>query len=173
MAKKNFNEGLEDIFKNPSNKSAGDVLVRSKKVTNGSDESSSVSGAAAETSQGKKKSYKKNFTYDLSNLLDDAFQESKEANESFVKESQETNKGPKKRIKKVPLTGINALIRRTLDTDYEQIDNRNFKRITFICDRDKITKLKKIAKTEKMYLKDILSDLIDQYIKDFNADKTN
>lgn len=168
MAKKNFNAGLEDIFKNPTDSSEGDTLVQSKKSVS-SERSTSSGGATAEAAQSKKKSYRKNFTYDLSNLLNDAFTESKEVGDNIAKETRESEKSPKKRIKKVPLTGINALIRRTLDSDYDGGENRNYKRVTFICDRDKIAKLKKIAKAEKVYLKDILSDLIDKYIKNFDV----
>ena len=76
---------------------------------------------------------------------------------------------PKKRIKKVPLTGINALIRRTLDYDGNANYGTSAKRVTFMCDKEKIVRLKKIAKIEKTYLKDILNELIDKYINGFEV----
>lgn len=162
MAKKNFNKGLEDIFINPDGETNTSVLDEAQEDQAHSSEPESTHSKTKK----KKKSYRKNFTYDLNSLLDDAMAETRDMELSEDRESKKTH-SPKRHIKKVPLTGINALIRRTVDIDYEEERRRETKRVTFICEREKINQLKKIAKNEKTYLKDILIGLIDQYLKNY------
>ncbi|HKK87900.1 MAG TPA: hypothetical protein VJ917_03560 [Saprospiraceae bacterium] len=168
MAKKNFNKGLEDIFKKDEkeNNPETEVLEQEKRPVKEKKHSETLSRKKL-----RKKSSRKNFTFDLNNLLSEALQSTDE--DDKAKSVDETRSKPKKRINKVPLTGINALIRKTIDSDYDSDAQREFKRVTFICDRDKVARLKQIAKSEKTYLKDILIDLIEEYIADFEKSKAS
>ncbi len=168
MAKKNFNKGLEDIFTKDEKERASEVEVIEQKERSLEKEKEQKDHSRKKL---KKKSSRKNFTFDLNNLLSDALQSTDEDHKS--KHTDESRSTPKKRINKVPLTGINALIRKTIDSDYDSETQREFKRVTFICDRDKVARLKKIAKTEKTYLKDILIGLIEEYIQDFEKSKAS
>lgn len=156
MAKKSFNKGLEDIFEKSKDQSESTQTLEVVEEPG--------SKSVKETRK-KRKTSRKNFTYDLSNLLSDALTD-KPADEELSSSDASERETPKKRIKKVPLSGINALIRRTVDFDQEGDVQREFKRVTFICDRDQVAKLKKIAKSEKTYLKDIIINLIDEYISE-------
>jgi hypothetical protein len=168
LAKKNFNKGLEDIFKKDEQEHNLEIEVLEK-------EDLPVEKTKEEEARGqkklRKKSSRKNFTFDLNNLLSEALQSTDE--DDKPKSNEEVRSTPKKRINKVPLTGINALIRKTIDSDYDSEAQREFKRVTFICDRDKVAKLKQIAKSEKTYLKDILIGLIEEYIDDFEKSKAS
>lgn len=166
MAKKNFNKGLEDIFKKNEEEIAAETEVLEQEKLPKQSKSAKEDGARKKL---KRKSSRKNFTFDLNNLLSEALQSTDE--DDKAKPAEDSKPTPKKKINKVPLTGINALIRKTIDSDYDSEVQREFKRVTFICDRDKVAKLKKIAKSEKTYLKDILIGLIEEYIQDF--EKTN
>lgn len=168
MAKKNFNKGLEDIFKKDEKEINPDteVLEQEKHPVKDKKHQESLSRKKL-----RKKSSRKNFTFDLNNLLSEALQSTDE--DDKAKSVEETRSTPKKRMNKVPLSGINALIRKTIDSDYDSDAQREFKRVTFICDRDKVARLKQIAKSEKTYLKDILIDLIEDYIADFEKSKAS
>ena len=56
------------------------------------------------------------------------------------------------------------LIRRTVEMGAVEEDNSGTKRLTVTFDKEKLNKLKHIARLEKAYLKDILGDIIDEYI---------
>jgi hypothetical protein len=55
----------------------------------------------------------------------------------------------------------------------EIIEDRslNTKRLTVTFDKKKLEKLKKIARLEKSYLKDILGEIVAEYIKKYELSK--
>ena len=70
------------------------------------------------------------------------------------------------------LTGLDALIRRTLHIDQFTIDEETGKkRLTVAVDKMKLDKLKVIARLENAYLKDIMVSLIDEYIQSYTQEK--
>ncbi len=113
----------------------------------------------------------KDFTSDLDTLLELALSES----DNNYNEQQTEAKGSFKRSNKgLPaITGLDALIRQTVDV--KTIDRTNSKkptkRVTFTLDKEKLQRLKQIARIENAYLKDILSGLITDYIEQFEGDE--
>jgi len=69
-------------------------------------------------------------------------------------------------------SGLDALIRQTIDIqDLEKEEQRGIRRLTVAVDREKLDKLKAIARMENAYLKDLLLELIDDYINEYADQK--
>lgn len=115
----------------------------------------------------KRKKSGKNFTSDLDSLFTDTVKETiKEQAQSLVKdEDPDTNK--LKRKKKRALSGLDALIQRTYEGPVEDEDFK--KRVTFILEKKKVDKLKKIAKSEKKYLKDLLNKVLTNFMDEYEG----
>ena len=114
-----------------------------------------------------KKRSAKNFTSDLDSLFEDALRDTlQEKAQKIVKDDGKTSPARKR---KVPaLFGLDALIRRTVEGSIEEVDRK--KRVTFIFDKMRLAKLKKIARKEKSYLKDIIGEVMSEYIKEYEAE---
>ena len=112
-----------------------------------------------------KKASGKNFTSDLDSLFEDSVKETiKEQAQTLVRGSKSEKKQARRRNKK-PLIGLDALIQRT----YDGVDDSDFKkRVTVVLEKKKVEKLKKIAKSEKKYLKDILGNLVNEFMKEYD-----
>ena len=68
--------------------------------------------------------------------------------------------------------GLDNLIRQTIDLKEITTDETSGKkRLTVAVDRPKLEKLKTIARLENAYLKDLLVQLIDEYIQEYTKEK--
>lgn len=167
MSKKKFTEGLESIFGDATEdsfRSSGLVLTEEP------------DNAVVQTTPARKKTKsRKNFTTDLDSLFEDALKE------TIIEKTKETEKGLENKTKssanksrpRKPLTGLDALIRRTVETSTIEIDETAKKRVTFVFEKRKLERLKKIARIEKSYLKDILSDIVSEYLEKYEQAKMN
>lgn len=65
------------------------------------------------------------------------------------------------------LAGIDLLIRGTLSKSAMRVEQvaPEKKRVTFILDKEKLSKIKNIAKSEKAYIKDIFDRVVTDYLK--------
>ena len=71
------------------------------------------------------------------------------------------------RPKDARLAGIDLLIKGTLEGSkriVEQVAPQK-KRVTFIIDKEKLSKIKSIAKSEKAYIKDVFDQIVSEYLK--------
>lgn len=178
MSKKKFKEGLESVFApdpvQESEEGRGTNFLRDTYDPE-KDKISSVP-------RSHKSSSKKNFTTDIDSLLQEALQES--FDEQLEIHRQVTNVGnvlkvkafhKKHAVNKRPLTGLDRLIRRTIESSDMNIADETLssgkKRLVVIFDKEKVEKLKKIARLEKAYLKEILSDLVANFIKEYESKK--
>lgn len=67
-----------------------------------------------------------------------------------------------------PGTGLDMLIRRTVERgEIEEEKSTGTKRLTVVFDKKKLKKLKSIARMEKAYLKDILGEIVGEYINKY------
>ncbi|MCH2042779.1 MAG: hypothetical protein MK212_01450 [Saprospiraceae bacterium] len=61
--------------------------------------------------------------------------------------------------------GIDVLIQRTAQPTKAEPVKPTTKRVTFVLDKSKIEGLKTVARSQKKYMKNIISDLIEEYLK--------
>ena len=64
---------------------------------------------------------------------------------------------------------MDSLIRETVETSKVEITPAEKKRVTFIFDKKKIERLKNIARLEKAYVKDIINQLVSEYIDQYDV----
>lgn len=158
MSKKKFTDGLDSIFGGSVEETLPEgspLLVKTEKK---------VEPKRKERS---KKRSSKNFTSDLDSLFEDVLTETLEDKaKKIIKDKAKVS--PKRRERTDALFGLDALIRRTVETSLEGHENLK-KRVTFIFEKSKLKKLKKIAKEEKAYLKDIIGQVMAEYIEEYEA----
>ncbi|HAD14952.1 MAG TPA: hypothetical protein DCF33_21200 [Saprospirales bacterium] len=161
MSKKRFSEGLDDLFSSQHGGGHGNVFGDAVTLT-----------SPAVPSE--RKSAHKSFATDLDALLQEALDESLERYESnqpdSVSASTKTKSSTDLRAS-VP-NGLDNLIRQTIDVKEITTDeDSGKKRLTVAVDRPKLEKLKAIARLENSYLKDLLVQLIDEYIQEYTTEK--
>lgn len=159
MSKKRFSAGLDDLFKDVHTEQA-DFIGPS-------------SGTVVPTDR---KVAQKNFMSDLDSLLQEALEESLEKYESNQPDtttpSSKTKTSSNASFDRPALTGLDALIRQTIDVQEIATDEASGKkRLTVAVDKTKLDKLKVIARLENSYLKDLLVNLIDGYIVEYTQQR--
>lgn len=167
MAKKNFIDGLDSIF-------GGDKSEDLNIITKEDDSVKVIK-------KRKKRSSSKDFTADLDSLLQDALQESVAKHAQKKKKSlpvAKSNRQAKRGRIKQTLSGLDALIRQTISSSEMDIEDQSSnpslpkkKRVTFSFDREKVDKLKSIARKEKSYIKDIVNKVVSEYIDEYEKSK--
>ncbi|MEM6319262.1 MAG: hypothetical protein AAF960_16435 [Bacteroidota bacterium] len=163
MSKKKFKAGLESLFGD----TGGEDQLPGIRPLLVEEEPAKEKSNVARDKRPKRRS-SKNFTSDLEGLFHNALD--KEYQEK-VKKSSPLTKGRDTRVKKRserPVIGIDALIRRTSLENREEIGASTplKKRVTFTLEKKKIEQLKSIAKMKKAYLKDIMDDIISDYLNE-------
>jgi hypothetical protein len=150
MSKKRFTDGLDDLLNTPP------ALHESTPEPDATPE------------RPRRASGGKTFSTDLDALLSEALEESLEKLES----GKQLQHKVKKEDRPERLTGLDALIRQTLNMENFTIDEETGKkRLTVAVDKMKLDKLKVIARLENAYLKDIMVSLIDEYIQSYTQEK--
>ncbi|RMG85864.1 MAG: hypothetical protein D6714_05165 [Bacteroidetes bacterium] len=164
LSKKKFTEGLESIFGDTSKDPYGGAALITEEQE-----------PEVKTARKKRTRSRKNFTTDLDSLLEDALKDSfmepegkpspEKGLEHKTKSAQHSTRPQK------PLTGLDALIRRTVETSKIEVNDRTKKRITVVFEKEKIEKLKKIARAEKAYLKDIMDKIVSEFLRQYEVKK--
>ncbi|MAT54198.1 MAG: hypothetical protein CMN32_06925 [Saprospirales bacterium] len=177
MSKKKFKQGLESVFApDPVHEQEGrgtDFLTNPFDPEKSKDQ--------ARPAKPRRSSSRKDFTTDLDSLLQEALQETFEEQVEVRKKQKKAGSKPeikafhKQTTKKRPLTGLDRLIRRTIESSdmdiAEEKPNSGKKRLVVTFEKEKVDKLKKIARMEKAYLKEILGDLVANFIKEYESKK--
>lgn len=114
----------------------------------------------------KRSSSGKDFSSDLQSFLQDAFEESFEEQVSRDSSASTTSPEVKKRRRK-PLSGLDSLIRNTLEQSSMRIDPKSTRRLVVTFKEDQLQKLKTIARKEKTYLKEIINEIVEEFIKEY------
>jgi hypothetical protein len=115
-----------------------------------------------------KKSSGKDFSSDLQSFLQDAFEESYEAQVSRKHTLSGSSPELKKRRRK-PLSGLDSLIRNTLEPSSIRIDPEATRRLVVTFKEEQLQKLKTIARKEKTYLKEIINEIVEEFIKAYES----
>lgn len=164
MSKKKFTEGLESLFSEPS-----EDLIQMDQTMLSSSPSASKKPSKLRPKEKPAKSNSKNFENDLQSFLQEAF---KESLEEKLPERKPLPKDLeiKKRSRK-PVSGLDALIRNTIEPEKISFTGKTIKQLTVSFDEEKIKKLKKIARLEKKYLRKVINDIVEEFIKEYESQK--
>lgn len=156
MSKKKFTAGLESLFEEES--------TEKQKPTSGTAKPKAPASQAA-----KRKETGKNFTEDLQSFLQSAFDESLERQQEQDRSTDYEQEIKKRRSK--PMSGLDALIRATVEPSRVSLSQKTLRRLTVSFDEEKLNKLKKIARQEKAYLRDIIDDIVADFIQQYEQKK--
>ena len=121
--------------------------------------------------EAERRSAGKKFADDLESLLQMAFEDSFDRQKS--KGLSELEEATLKKRSHRPMSGLDSLIRTTVDpsqTRYEELPTR---RLTIVFDEKKLSKLKEIARMEKTILRDIIDDIVAGFILEYERKKKN
>ena len=158
--KKSFTDGLEMLFNQTLNDNLKDKpsVLEVKRSKSRKQSKSKTKGATA-SNRGRKRSRKS-----FSTNLEVFFRENPESNTENTGltepkgNTSEENKGRQ-------TIGVDVLIHRTTQASKEEPVKTNTRRVTFVLDKSKIEELKILARSQNKYMKTIISDLIEQYLK--------
>ena len=164
MSKKKFSSGLDSLFENNDEQKEmvqphPSVREALKPDTN----------AVAFTTATNRRVNSKNFTSDLDSLFQEAFTEAVEEKVEKMRKTvglDDPFENTRRQYKQ-PLSGLDALIRSTIDTSLAGLDHAAIKRLTIMFETQKIEKLKSIAKMERAFVKDIVSGILSEFIEDY------
>lgn len=143
-----------------------DTPAQEQKTTSGR----STQGAEAAADEDKKKVSGKDFTDSLQSFLSETFEE------SFERQLAETPKPePEEKPKRVRRrrSSLDMLIRSTVEPTKIEIEGDTPKRrkITLTFEPQKLEKLRHIARVERAMLKDIINEIVGEYIQRYETGK--
>ena len=173
MSKKKFTDGLESLFSLPSEemREPENVLVVEKEKIKGKRKKKKI----------KRRSYGKSFTSDLdalfsgipANRTNEETNSEKDVQKLNIKKTQKAKTPRIKVAVSNPVIGLDALLRSTVDpSPYNKTEApTDKKRVTFTFNKKKLLKLKRIAKIEKLYLKDIIGGAVSEFIQEYESNK--
>ncbi len=165
MSKKSFSDGLESLFSSSHRDERLDTIARPRRKGLADDKKGKHAMASPDetsdhpTGAFGKKSTSKTFALDLDAFLQDVLNES--INEEMSRDQSQELKLPDR---KEGHAGIDALIRSTLETSQMEINASKSKRVTFFFDERKVDKLKEIAKHENVYMREVISRIVAEYL---------
>ena len=164
MSKKNLKDGLESLFggpaiAEPSLPENSPLLERTEVVKN---------KAVKKDSPKRKKRSKsgKNFTSDLDTLFEAALSDNTRDDEQSA--SSGSNGTSRTNRRRPSVVGLDALIQKTTDVNLDYTSTK--KRVTFIFEKKKLDKLKRIAKLQNSFLKDIIGKIVGEHIAKYNEE---
>ncbi|MFK7775710.1 MAG: hypothetical protein AB8F94_26540 [Saprospiraceae bacterium] len=177
MSKKKFKKGLESLFGDWGGEPIEDVVLELDNTEDYKSEPEKSKPHAKKDSS-KRANAGKNFTMDLDSLFQEVVQESieeqfelkkekeKEKKKNKNKKVESKSKPERKKRRVIPRSGgIDSLIRSTVEGSIMQIESTsNKKRVSFVFDKEKLKKLKSIAKVKKSYLKDVIDEVVAEYL---------
>jgi hypothetical protein len=165
MAKKRFTGDFTDsLFDESSPKEAAAMPTSATKVETDAPVSAVVLRRTS-----------KNFTSDLDSLFQEAFTEAVEEKLDKMKRDSGLQDpfAADERAYKKPLSGLDALIRQTVDASLASLDHAAVKRLTIMFENQKIEKLKTIAKNERSFVKDLVSGVLSEFIENYEKKLLN
>ena len=157
MSKKKFKDGLESLFGGPA--IAEPSLPENSPLLEQTEKKSKNKPKKTLKVNGKRSRTGKNFTSDLDTLFESVLEDN-------LRESKEVQSTNERKSKRPPVVGLDALIQRTTDHDYDYTTTK--KRVTFIFEKKKLDKLKRIAKLQNAYLKDIIGKIVGTHIDKYD-----
>lgn len=162
MAKKRFTDSFESLFGDPME----EPQAQEQETTSGMGKREEDTGDDAE----KKKVSGKDFTDSLQSFLSDTFEESFERQMAEAKKQEPAEKPKRPRRRR---SSLDMLIRNTVEPSKIEIegDAPKRRRITLTFEPQKLEKLRNIARVERAMLKDIINEIVGEYIQKYEMDK--
>jgi hypothetical protein len=166
MSKKRFSSGFDSLFAVEND--APQVATTQATPPSVADLEAEVKKAVMRKTTGK------NFTSDLDTLFQEAFTEVVE--EKVEKLRRDTgiidpfDEGSRNSTRR-PLSGLDALIRQTVDTSLAGLEHAAVKRLTIMFENQKIERLKTIAKQERSFVKDLVSNVLTEFIEKYERQR--
>ena len=164
MSKKKFSSGFDTIFNVPVEHA---VTVETKNL-HGASLGSTTMDTEKQVEKRLRRPGIKNFTNDLDSLFKEAFTEAVEEKLDKMRRqggsgiSDNNSDAPRR-----PLSGLDALIRNTVDASLAELQQATIKRLTIVVENQKVEKLKSIARMERSFMKDIISGVLNEYIENY------
>jgi len=156
MSKKRFTAGIDSLF--------GELGGQQK---SSKEEAEQKTVQAADTPESDDAKHKKGFKADLTAFLKEAFEESLEQKLQEPPRSKSSKNAAKLR----PKGGLDALLRSTIEPSKMKLTNKPVRRLTLAFDQKKLEKLKHIARLEQTFLKDIIDEIVEEFIEDYESNK--
>lgn len=115
-----------------------------------------------------RRTHGKKFSDDLQTFLQEAFDDSfeKYLDPNYVHDDSSNKKRSLK-----PMAGLDAILRSTVDPKTMRLGPGNTRRLTLVFDENKLNKLKSIARMERSYLKDIIDEIVESFINEYEVKK--
>jgi hypothetical protein len=157
LSKKKFTAGLESLFGD-----AADDTIQEEMLL--------FSEASEKTKETKKNTSGKDFSADLQSFLTEAFEESFEEQLAEKESPPSSDRQVKKRRRK-PLSALDALIRNTVEIKETEPDDKLTRRITVVFEKTKLEKLKSIARVEKTLIREIIDEIVGEFIRKYERKK--
>lgn len=174
MSKKQFSSGLDSVFSEEAQYEPNiDNSPWLLETSEGVEVATAEAKRASTTSSTSARRSGKSFTSDLESLFAAASVERpREAVAPAEEMGSRTRHRPRRRMQ--TFAGIDGLIRDTTNgkvpRQIEEDTPSVRKRVTFTYDRERFSRLKSIARIEGSYLKDIISGLLNDYIKQYEKE---
>jgi hypothetical protein len=165
VSKKRFTEGMESLFREmdqDDSQKESPLLVETKVVDK--EEESSKPKRPRSSSPGK------SFASELEDIFKETLEEKIEERRQSEEDSLKSKKKAKRKKRRPkPADGLDALIRRTIETSQLEVNYEARKRLVLTLEKEKLEKLKAIAKQEKTYLKDIIGRIVEEFLDEYQG----
>ncbi|MEL6924455.1 MAG: hypothetical protein AAFO94_10445 [Bacteroidota bacterium] len=179
MSKKKFTDGLESLFSLSVEETENEEVLL---VVEGEANQEQKAKSEKKKKKPAKRRHTKSFAADLEFLFSGSSAAPRETSKKIEadaadgaaasREATEKKKNDKEDDSPRVYSGLEALLRNTIDpAPYQQAEVSKVKRVTFTFDKEKLVRLKKIAKSQKSYLKDIIGKVVSEYIEQYEKDK--
>ena len=162
VSSKKFKSGLESLFDNAEREFEQDSFAIAEQQAAEAAGQDALKRKSTAKRKGGRSRMGKNFTSDLDSLFDVAMEERRQSEQRTATTPRPKTVG-KVRERKT-LSGLDALIRQTAELDASGRPQKTTKRGTFAYNRQKIDKLKRIARNRRLYLKDIMKEIVNDYL---------
>lgn len=174
MSKKRFTMGMENLLHEASQSSPvfDSESPKNQQVSLPTEENTrpveGISLIGEQPLTPLRRSHGKKFSEDLQTFLQEAFDDSfeKYSDPNYV---QDDSSNKKRTLK--PMAGLDAILRSTVDPKSMRLGPGNTRRLTLVFDENKLNKLKSIARLERSYLKDIIDEIVEEFIKKYEVQK--
>lgn len=174
MSKKRFTSGMEDLLHEASQTSPVYIAGSSKSQQNLTPMEGNtlpmegISLIGDQPVAPLRRTHGKKFSDDLQTFLQEAFDDSfeKYLDPNYVHDDSSNKKRSLK-----PMAGLDAILRSTVDPKTMRLGPGNTRRLTLVFDENKLNKLKSIARMERSYLKDIIDEIVESFINEYEVKK--